>query len=559
MRGSQKSSETPSASTSPSSRPWRRRPPGRLLPLAILLACLSVGALLAGCGGGTGADTTSGSSSVSSDDSATPAASTTPDGGEPSGTLGWSTIAPESWDPVTSVPANDISDLSLVYASLTRIGPKGEAEPALASHWEFSKDGRTFTIFLRKGLKFTDGTPLDAQAVKVNLLRGEHQSASLLAPFLGVIQSVTVVNPTELSLSLSTPDYALPLVLGGKSGMIVSPKAIKDDAKGLATQPVGAGPFELTNYTPPTSATLVRNPNYWDAKDIHLEGVDLKFFDSEQPLLSSLLSGQSQLATINGEQVKSAESAGFEVQEFPSWHVFSIEVNDKTAPFENHKVVEAINYAIDREALMQTLVAGHGELDDEIFPPSYGAYNKSVANYYTYDPEKAKELLKEAGYDGTPITITWIPNPWANYQTEGELLQAQLQAVGIDVTLQTIPYSQAFEALFVKHSASFAPFGSSGREAPSQLLEYQYGEHGYGNPGGDASPELSKALEEIPTHPIGSPAYESSLQEATKLATEQGAAIMLFTQPFLLAHTSAVTGLTPWIQTPRLEGVRLSE
>ena len=115
--------------------------------------------------------------------------------------------------------------------------------------------------------------------------------------------------------------------------MMVSPKAIKENEKGLATQPVGAGPFELTNYTAPTSATLVRNPGYWDAKDIHLEGVDLKFFTDEQALLSSLLSNQVQLANIGGEQVQTAESAGFEVSEFPSLHVASIEVNDKMGPF----------------------------------------------------------------------------------------------------------------------------------------------------------------------------------------------------------------------------------
>jgi peptide/nickel transport system substrate-binding protein len=531
----------------------------------MLIAAALIGAVLAGCGGGgssdaTGSSTSPSVSSGSGDDaSQTTAVDTSEEGGPPSGTLGWSTAGPTSWDPVTSSAGNDISDLSLVYASLTRLSPDGEAEPALATKWEYSKDGKTLTLYLRKGIKFTDGAPFNADAVKTNLERGQQQSDSLIIPYLEDIKSEKVVNPYELQLTLAKRNYVLPLVFGGKVGMMVSPKAIADNVKGLATQPVGAGPFELTNYTAPTSATLVRNPGYWDAKNIHLEGVDLKFFTDEQALLSSLLSGQVQLANIGGEEVQTAESAGFEVEEFPSLHIASIEVNDKMPPFDNHKVVEAVNYAIDRETLLQTLAGGHGEVVDQAFPPGYSAFNKSVADYYTYDPEKAEELLKEANYDGTPITITWTEFPGINIQSESEQLQSQLEAVGIKSTLKSVPPAQLTELVYVKHSVQFNPNGIVGREAPSQMLETQYAADGLLNPGRDASPELTKALDAIQTFEVGSPEYEAALQEATKLATEQSANIMLFTQPFLLAHTTSLTGLKPWIETPRLEGVRLSE
>lgn len=559
MAEPQQPSETPSAPTPLSGSPARRRP--RRLLAAVTVAAILGGTVLAGCGGGgsSSSSTSDASATGSTGASQTTAADTSESGGAPSGTLGWSTAAPTAWDPVTSAAGNDVSDLSLVYASLTRLGPEGEAEPALAEKWDFSKDGLTFNIHLKKGLKFTDGTPLDAEAVKINLERGEHEADSLIIPYLEVIKSIKVVSPTELSLSLKEKDYVLPLVLGGKVGMIVSPKAIKGNVKGLATQPVGAGPFELTNYTPPTSATLVRNPDYWDAKNIHLEGVDLKFFTDEQALLSSLLSNQVQLANIGGEQVQTAESAGFEVAEFPSLHVASIEVNDKMGPFGDHKFVEAVNYAIDRETLLQTLAGGHGEVVDQAFPPGYSAYNDSVAEYYKYDPEKAQELLAETDYDGTPITITWFAAPTLNFQSESEQLQAQLEAVGIKSTIKSLPTAQAAEDVYVKHNVEFNPNGIVGREAPSQMLETQYAADGLLNPGRDASPELTKALDAVATFEVGTPQYEAALQEATKLATEQSANIMLFTQPFLLAHSTSLTGLEPYIETPRLEGVRLSE
>jgi peptide/nickel transport system substrate-binding protein len=558
------SQEIPSASTSLSGPPARRRP--LRLVAAMLIAAVLGAAVLAGCGGSSSSSSSGGSTSAdtngsgSGSESQTTAADTSEEeGGPPSGTLGWSTAGPTAWDPVVSAAGNDVSDLSLVYASLTRLSPEGEAEPALAEKWDFSKDGLTFTIDLKKGLKFTDGTPVDAEAVKINLERGEHESDSLIIPYLEVIKSIKVDSPTQLTLSLKTKDYVLPLVLGGKVGMMVSPKAIKENEKGLATQPVGAGPFELTNYTAPTSATLVRNPGYWDAKDIHLEGVDLKFFTDEQALLSSLLSNQVQLANIGGEQVSTAESAGFEVEEFPSLHVASIEVNDKMGPFTEHKFVEAVNYAIDRETLLQTLAGGHGEVDDEAFAPGYSAYNEEVADYYEYNPEKAEALLKETKYDGTPITITWFAGAGVNFQSESEQLQAELEEVGIKSTIKSLPSAQAAEDVYVKHNVEFNPNGIVGREAPSQMLETQYAADGLLNPGRDASPELTKALDAVATFEIGTPQYEAALQEATKLATEQSANIMLFTQPFLLAHSSSVTGLKPWIETPRLEGVRLSE
>ncbi|HWH19321.1 MAG TPA: ABC transporter substrate-binding protein, partial [Solirubrobacterales bacterium] len=174
-----------------------RRRPLRLVA-AMLIAAVLVGAVLAGCGGGSSSSSSSTSSadpsaagSGSTGESQTTAAATSEDeGGPPSGTLGWSTAAPTAWDPVVSAAGNDVSDLSLVYASLTRLSPDGEAEPALAEKWDFSKDGLTFDIYLKKGLKFTDGTPVNAEAVKVNLERGEHETDSLIIPYLEVIKSI---------------------------------------------------------------------------------------------------------------------------------------------------------------------------------------------------------------------------------------------------------------------------------------------------------------------------------------------------------------------------------
>ncbi len=124
----------------------------------MLIAAALVGAVLAGCGGSSSSSSSgthqrrhTGSSGSGGDSQTTAADTSEGEGGPPSGTLGWSTAAPTAWDPVVSAAGNDVSDLSLVYASLTRLSPEGEAEPALAEKWDFSKDGLTFTIYLKKG------------------------------------------------------------------------------------------------------------------------------------------------------------------------------------------------------------------------------------------------------------------------------------------------------------------------------------------------------------------------------------------------------------------------
>ena len=141
--------------------------------------------------------------------------------------------------------------------------------PAWRPSWKYAANGKSVTFTLRPGLKFTDGTPLDAAAVKKNIERGQKQSNSNIASELAVISKVVVNSPTSFTLDLSQVDYQVPDLLAGKDGMMVSPAAFTKNAGSLATHPVGAGPFKLTSYVPDSHADLVRNPGYWDASQIH--------------------------------------------------------------------------------------------------------------------------------------------------------------------------------------------------------------------------------------------------------------------------------------------------
>lgn len=503
---------------------------------------LAAGAALvltvAGCGSGSDATTNAAAS------------------GKDGGTLRWAINANVSWDPVTSAAGNEVRHLGLVYEALTKIDPAGKPTPGLATKWAYSDDGRVLTFTLRRGVRFTDGATLDAAAVKTSLDRAKEQPGSVLVQLLANVRKVKAVGAGTVELDLSQQDYGLPLVLGGKAGMIVSPKAIAAGVKNLPTHPVGAGPFKLTKFVPDASSTLVKNPGYWDAKDIHLAGVDLEYLNDPQAILAGLQSGSIDLASSTGSQVAPAKRAGLQTDQFPSLGVTSIEINDAIKPFTDHRVVEAINYAIDRQALIRTQSGGIGEPAFQPFPKGYVGYSPEVANLYPHDVAKAKALLAQAGYpNGLTIPITYFDAQGFGGLTEQ--LQAQLAQAGIKSKLSTIPLSQVAERVYVKHDVAFNPNAIVGRESPLQMLDVQYGADGLLNPGRKASPALTTAIADAAKLPLDSPDYPRTLQAVTARAAKESAVAFLYTLPTVLIHTDKVTGLRPYIVATRLEGVRL--
>ncbi|KLL10420.1 ABC transporter substrate-binding protein [Protofrankia coriariae] len=515
-------------------RSWRR------VALVILLG-LALAATGAGCGSGD--DDTTG----------TPA-----NGPAVGGTLRWAVYANLGWDPVTSGAAIETPILGLVYDSLIRLDEQGQPTPGLATAWNYSEDGRTLTLKLRDHVTFTDGAAFDAQAVKVNLERGKTQKDSVLVPLLTGIASVDVVDPLTVRLQLTRPDYQLVLVLGGKAGMIVSPTALAGDIARLATTPVGSGAFRLTKFVPDGSSSLVRNPDYWNAANIHLAGVELKYLTDAQVILAGLQSGELDLANITGGGVKAVERAGLKVTQFPSLAASSLLINDSIPPFDNHTLIEAINTAIDRRALIAAQSGGIGEPTFQPFPKGTVGYSEEVANLYPYDPAKARSLLAQAGY---PNGITLPPITYVDligYKGLTEQLQAQLAAVGIRAELQVLPVTQFADRVVIKHELPFTPAVQLGRESPLQLLVQQYSKDGQLNVGHKASPRLTQLLAEAASYPLDSPQYPGALQAATALAARESAITYLFTRPTVLAHTANVSGLRPYVVFTRLEGVRLA-
>lgn len=521
----------------------RSRPPRRS---AVAAAALAAIAALAACSSSPSGPSTGGPGSAAA-------------AGSANGTLNWEWELPTSWDPVTSTAGWDMHVLGLVYASITTLNPAGNAEPGLASAWKYAPDGKSVTFTLRPGLKFSDGTPLTATDVRENITRGQTQQNSTVAAELSVISKVIVNSPASFTLDLTQVDYQVPDLLAGKDGMIVNPSAFKD-VKSIPTRPEGAGPFGLTSYVPDSHADLVRNPDYWDASQIHVANFNVLDITQPEQVLSALESGQVNVAYIAGNQVASAKAAGFKVDVIPSEVVNELDIQTSTPPFNNPKVVQAINYAIDRQAIVQVQAAGYGSVAYQPFPAGFVGYSPALANEYPYNPAKARQLLAQAGYSkGLSITLTSIAS---TDDPLAEQIQGQLHQVGITVTIKDISPDTSTQYLYLDKTIPLAIDGTAGRMSPVEMLDVLYGQQGLMNVTGKASTvpaAASHALSRALTVPLNSPSFPAALRSAVTTAVrDEPIHIWLYTNPRIFAYSPTVSGIPSDLVQQRWEGVTVS-
>ncbi|MBC2666664.1 peptide ABC transporter substrate-binding protein [Novosphingobium flavum] len=471
----------------------------------------------------------------------------------------WAFTMPTSWDPVTSRTGADINTISLAYASLTRLNQAGEPEPALAQSWTYSKDGTALTFTLRPGLRFSDDSPLDAAAVKAFLDRGKAQKDSFLKAELQGIDRVTTDGPLRLTLHLARPDYQLPYVLAGRVGAVTSPGAARDP-KRLALWPVGAGPFRMIEFTPESHAYFEKNPNYWDAANIHIRRMELTNSPDPSTLVAALLSGSIDVATrIPAHKVKEARERGLTVVIAPSLNAANVSINRNKPPFNDPRVVEALRYAFDRREFVQIVTDGIGAPTHQPFPPGYFAFDPQTETRWSYDPARARALLRAAGYGPGQLSLEIAANP-QTADGGAEIAQAQLVRIGIKARIRVIPPgSSSWQSeVYVAKRPQLAVDGTIGRESPVQNLLATYGPAGIMNLSGPyAAPEFLAAVERVRRTPTDDPAYKARLHEAVRIAVAQSPSDYLYSAPWIVAARSRVKHLNLLPSQVRWEGVRV--
>ncbi|MGW6059224.1 ABC transporter substrate-binding protein [Streptomyces sp. NPDC055189] len=470
------------------------------------------------------------------------------------GVLKWGWDLPTSWDPVTSSAGWDVHSLSLVYAGLTKLDEKGEAVPALARSWTYNDAGTVVSFALRENLKFSDGSPVDATAVKKSIERGRDYKKSLIAAQLIGVKKVTAVDEHTVELTLTEPDFQIPALLVGKTGMVVNPKAFEKNAASLATKPAGAGPYTLASYVENSKAVLRANPAYWDAGHIKTQNFELYPLPEPSTVVASLKSGQYNVAQIPGSQVKAAKAAGLKVQVIPSMVVAVLDVHIGKEPFTDPDVALALKYAIDREELLKTASFGYGQATRQPFPHGYAGHDEALDKLFPYDPKKARELLAKAGHaDGLKITLSA-----QNGEGVPELIQAQLKKVGITAKIETIPADQSTQIVYIQRAKALYVDQFAGRDSAVQGFQVLFGKEGLMNPGRTVSPELEKALDAVRRTPLDDPKYPEVLQKATGIAVRTMPNVFLYTVPRILARSPKVSEIPAYTVVQRFEGVTVS-
>lgn len=487
--------------------------PGRLRPAALATAFL---ALLAPALSGCGADAASASGNA---------------------TLKWaSSYFPAHWDPVVSGSGAQFRELALVYASLTRTDASGKAVPDLAESWKYNARGDQITFRLRPGLKFSDGTPLDASAVKAAVERAKKQQNSALFGDLTSIKSVDAKG-LDAVVHLTQVDYQIPQLLGERVLQIASPKAAANPSK-LDQNPVGAGPFVVEQLVPGTKVLLKKNPDYWDAKNIHIDNVELTSAPDAATVVSGLQTGVYNFADIDPSQARSAKKAGLDVFIQPGFNASNISLNVNKAPFDDDKVVDAVRHAVNRKEFVDKLTFGYGEATDQPFPKGYVAYDPRSADAYPYDPAKAKRLLAEAGYRSGRLRLDLvIPSE----DPAAEIVQSQLAAVGIKVTIKI---DKNWATPFFAKDLTFSLYSTTGRDSAVQTLTAHFGPDGPLNLSSPYEPAgFEAAVAKVRRTPLDAPAYPQVLQAATRAGLQSRALVFTYSSPNLFAKSKSVSAL----------------
>lgn len=358
---------------------------------------------------------------------------------------------PKSLDPATVTAVNDFRILLNLYDGLVRYKSGTlEVEPALATQWTISPDGTEYTFTLREGIRFHDGSDFNAEAVVFNferMLNEDHPYHNTgpfpLSFFFGSVQSVEAVNANTVRFTLDAPYAPFLSNLAYPTGLIASPDAIMQHGADFGRNPSGTGAFEFSEWRANESVLVTRNDNYWDGAAASEAVIFRPLTDANTRVAEMLSGGLDLMVEVPPVALSQFQSADFRVVEQAGPHVWFLILNAKEGPFTDKRVRQAVNYAINKEALVNDVLEGTAAVAAGPTPPAFAwAYNESLQPY-PYDPDKARALIREAGVEGESLTfyVTEGGSGMLDPVAMGTAIQADLAAVGFDVNIETYEWN----------------------------------------------------------------------------------------------------------------------
>ncbi|MGR0160838.1 ABC transporter substrate-binding protein [Paenarthrobacter nitroguajacolicus] len=446
-----------------------------------------------------------------------------------------------SWDPAQAHVGHALQPYQAAYDSLILREPDGKLSPMLATAWKYNDTNTKLTVDLRTDVTFSDGAKFDAAAAKANMDHFKKANGPQMAQ-LGSVSDVVVVDADTIDINLSAPEPALEYFLSQAAGLMGSPAALGTDA--IKTVPVGSGPYVMDKAASVKDSQSVFNARdgYWNKDLQKYKKLTLKILLDPTARTNALVSGQIDATLLDPKNGKQAEGAKMKLETNQvDWSGLLLLDRDgvKNPALANVKVRQAINHAFDRKTILDQVMLGQGTPTTQPFGKDSGAWSEELENYYSYDPEKAKQLLKESGFEGkVSIDVPTLPGA----ETLISVMKQQLADVGI-----TLNPGAAITNTFTSDVAAQkypALFYNLFQGQPTVAIDQIVSTKALYNPFKTTTPELEAKIAAVRT---GGEDAGKLAQEVNKYVVEQAWFAPLFRVNQMYYHNDKVN-VTPQVQ-----------
>jgi len=376
----------------------------------------------------------------------------------------------DSLDPHKAVAAGTDEVLFNVFEGLVKPSSDGTLVPAVAKDYTIAPDGMSYTFTLRENVKFHNGKVVTADDVIYSVKRcagllDAQDPEVVVESALSVISAVEKVGEDTIVISLSEPNTEL---LGFLTCFI-----IPEDYTNQESAPIGTGPYKFVSYTPLTSFVVERFEDYYGEQP-YLEEVTFKICSSNDAAFMELLSGSIDVFPYLTDEQAAQLTEDYNLEIGSTNVVQAMFLNHEFAPFADLKVRQALCYAVDKEELLNIVSGGRGHIIGSNMFPNFGVYyDETLEDYYTYQPEKAKELLAEAGYDeSNPLKFTVkVPSNYDMHVATAQVLTEQYKKIGVQAEIQLIEWSAWLTDVYRERKYEATIVGLDSALAPSDVLK----------------------------------------------------------------------------------------
>lgn len=446
----------------------------------------------------------------------------------------------DSLDPHKSAASGTSEVMFNLFEGLVIPTTSGEVEPALAEDWKISDDGFIYSFKIRQGLKFHNGSPVTPEDIKYSYDRlaiGVDGEEPLSGTYADTIEKIEVKEGNEVVFTLKTPNAAFL--------SMTTQAVIPKDYKEQETHPIGTGPFKFKEYKPGYGISMVKFEEYWNAEKPYLDEIEFKIFTDGQASLLALQSGEIDiLPRIGTENIDTLDPNKFTVISAPQNMVQLMALNHKYKPLSDVRVRKALYYAVDIDEIIDVVSSGRGtKLGTNFSPVMSYFYKEGLESVYDQTPEnieKAKQLLKDAGYEnGFDLTIT-VPSVYQFHVDTAQMIVEDLKEIGINANIELVEWATWLERVYTNREHQSTIIGFTGKLDPDAILgryvsDYSRNFVNYNNP------EYDKVIKEAKV--TGDSAKRAELyKQAQEILNEDAVSIFIQDPLYNVAMNSKIKG-----------------